>query len=102
MILAAVLPPTRDNAGFNLEELLADHRPVARYLMSGKLLDQPRQSVELVVLQASIDSIKSEQRHGSLFDRNIAGAFTQTEYCGVHHFDAFCERHDRVRYPHSE
>ncbi len=34
IILAAVLPPARDNAGLDLKQLLAHHRPVARHFVS--------------------------------------------------------------------
>src|SRR5581483_10852812 len=73
-ILAAVLPPACDDAGLDLEQLLADHGPVARDFVPGKLLDQARETIELVVLQAGVDAVESEQRHGCFFHRHVAGA----------------------------
>ena len=99
---AAVLKPTGDDSGFDLEQRVANDRPVGGDRMARKLLHELREAVELVVLQASVDPIDGQQRHGSLFHRHVAGALAKPQYGRVDHFDAFGQRHNRVGHAHAE
>ena len=102
ILIAAIVEPTGDNAGFDFKQLIAGDRFVRRHGLPRNFTNRVRKTAKLIVFEAAIDVIHREKRQHRFFHWRVASALANTQHRGVNDFDAFSNGHDCVRDTHTE